>query len=134
MSNVSTQVRKWAGPALIVLGLAWIAAYYLDVFDGVRYLGAAGAWHVVAGFAAIFIGVGAAWAYRDAGGATQIGNRWAAPMMVASGLIGLTWIVLFYMTADSQTDIPVLHELGNWNIIVGMGFIVLAFVYATKWE
>lgn len=134
VSNVSSLTRKWVGPVLIVAGLGWLLAAYLDVFEGVRYLGAAGPWHVVAGFTAVFLGVGATWAYRDSGGATQIGNRWAAPMMVAAGVLGLVWIVAFYMTAESDVNIPVLHELGNWNIVVGMGYIVLAFVYATKWE
>lgn len=134
MANVSPLARQWIGPALIVLGIGWIVASYLDAFEGVRYLESGGPWHVVGGFVAAFIGFGMAWAARDGGGATQIGNRWAAPMMVASGVIGLIWIVLFYMTAETDTDIPVLHDLGNWNIVVGMGFIVLAFVYSTKWE
>lgn len=134
MSQVSSLARQWAGPLLIVLGAGWLIASFLDAFEGVRYLGAAGPWHAVAGFTAVFLGVGATWAQRDGGGATQIGNRWAAPMMVASGVIGLIWIVLFYMTAEADASIPVLSDLGNWNIVVGMGYIVLAFVFSTKWE
>ncbi len=26
------------------------------------------------------------------------------------------------------------QDLGNWNLVVGMGFIVAAFGFAMKWE
>ena len=61
----------------------------------------------------------------------RIGNRWAAPAMLVSAVIGLIWIVVFY-TAGEQ--MPYMKELGNWNLVVGMGFIVAAFGFSMKWE
>ena len=68
----------------------------------------------------------------------RIGNRWAAPAMVASAVIGLLYIVIFYVTNGQVTDWPSYlqwyADLGNWNLVIGMGFIVAAFGFAMKWE
>lgn len=64
----------------------------------------------------------------------RIGNRWAAPAMVISAVIGLVWIVVFYATSNTDINIPGYSGLGNWNLAIGMGFIVAAFGFAMKWE
>src|SRR5699024_6188733 len=64
----------------------------------------------------------------------RIGNRWAGPAMMTSGIIGLLWIVVFYTTSKGAVHIPYYSDLGNWNLVIGMGFIVAAFGFATKWE
>lgn len=64
----------------------------------------------------------------------KVGNRWAGPAMATSALIGLVWIVIFYVTNKPDMDIPVITDLGNWNLVIGMGFIVAAFGFAMKWE
>lgn len=46
-------------------------------------------------------------------------RSWVAPVMLALFLIGLAWIVVFYVT---DGDLPI-KDLGNWNIVVGFGFI-----------
>jgi len=56
--------------------------------------------------------------------------RWLAPTMVAAFLIGLFWIVVFYVT---QTVWPI-RGIGNWNMIIGFGFIGLGFSLATRWR
>ena len=56
--------------------------------------------------------------------------RWLAPTMVAAFLIGLFWIVVFYV---SQTVWPI-RGIGNWNMIIGFGFIGLGFSLATRWR
>jgi hypothetical protein len=70
--------------------------------------------------------------------AQKIGNRWAAPAMLASAIIGLVWIVVFYVLNGQQIDYPSFlqwyQDLGNWNLVIGMGFIVAAFGFAMKWE
>ncbi|MEJ7706468.1 MAG: cell division protein CrgA [Nocardioidaceae bacterium] len=58
------------------------------------------------------------------------GGRWVAPAMVACWVLGLTWIVVYYLLPD----LKYMGELGNWNLLVGMGFIALGFVFSTKWE
>ncbi|MGP3980759.1 cell division protein CrgA [Streptomyces sp. KR80] len=58
------------------------------------------------------------------------GRRWVAPLMLALFLIGLAWIVVFYVTTG---DMPI-GALGNWNIVVGFGFIAAGFVVSTQWK
>ncbi|MFF4405202.1 cell division protein CrgA [Streptomyces sp. NPDC002536] len=58
------------------------------------------------------------------------GRRWVAPLMLAMFLIGLAWIVVFYVTGG---DMPV-QALHNWNIVVGFGFIAAGFVVSTQWK
>ncbi|SEN44042.1 cell division protein CrgA [Actinacidiphila rubida] len=63
--------------------------------------------------------------------AIKLGNRgWVAPLMLAFFVVGLAWIVLFYVT---QGSLPV-DALGNWNIVVGFGFIAGGFVVSTQWK
>ena len=64
----------------------------------------------------------------------KIGNRWAAPAMLTCAGIGLLWIVLYYVFANRDNPIPVMSDLGDWNLIIGMGFIVAAFGFSMKWE
>ena len=56
--------------------------------------------------------------------------RWLVPVMLASFLIGLAWIVVFYM---SGTEYPI-PNLGAWNMLVGFGFIGVGFTLATRWR
>lgn len=58
------------------------------------------------------------------------GRSWVAPLMLAMFAIGLAWIVVFYVTEGS---LPV-DALGNWNIVVGFGFIAVGFVVSTQWK
>jgi uncharacterized iron-regulated membrane protein len=58
------------------------------------------------------------------------GGRWVAPLMLAMFLIGLAWIVLFYVTASK---LPI-ESIGSWNIVVGFGFIAAGFVVSTHWK
>jgi hypothetical protein len=55
---------------------------------------------------------------------------WLAPTMVTAFLIGLLWIVTFYVT---QTRYPI-PGIGAWNMIVGFSFIGVGFSLATKWR
>ena len=49
--------------------------------------------------------------------------RWLAPTMVGFFLIGLFWIVLFYVT---QTVYPI-PGIGAWNMVIGFSFIGVGF-------
>ncbi|MFD0412914.1 cell division protein CrgA [Streptomyces sp. NPDC127108] len=57
-------------------------------------------------------------------------RSWVAPVMLAMFLIGLAWIVVFYVT-DGKLPID---PLGNWNIVVGFGFIAAGFGVSTQWK
>lgn len=55
---------------------------------------------------------------------------WVAPLMLACWLLGLAWLVVFYVAGQ---DIPVMNDLGNWNLLIGMGLIAVGFVVSTQW-
>ena len=57
-------------------------------------------------------------------------QKWFASVMVANFLIGLFWIVIFYVT---QTQYPV-PGIGAWNMVIGFGFIGVGFGLATRWR
>ena len=56
--------------------------------------------------------------------------KWLAPAMVAFFLIGLLWIVIFYISQTSY-PIPGIHA---WNMVVGFAFIGVGFTLATRWR
>jgi uncharacterized membrane protein len=55
---------------------------------------------------------------------------WLVPVMIALFVIGLLWIVVYYI---SQTDYPI-GSIGPWNMAVGFGFIIAGFIVATRWK
>ena len=57
-------------------------------------------------------------------------RRWVAPVMLTCWVLGLIWLVVFYVAGQ---DIPVMKDLGNWNILIGMGMIAVGFVVSTQW-
>jgi hypothetical protein len=57
-------------------------------------------------------------------------RAWVAPVMVTLFLLGLLWIVVFYVT---QGSLPI-SPLGNWNLVIGFGFIIAGFVLSTQWR
>ncbi|MEV6394956.1 cell division protein CrgA [Streptomyces sp. NPDC051907] len=57
-------------------------------------------------------------------------RSWVAPVMLALFLIGLAWIVLFYVT---EGELPI-ESFGNWNIVAGFGFIAAGFGVSTQWK
>jgi len=62
---------------------------------------------------------------------SRAGNRWAAPLMLACWLLGLAWVSVYYIAG---TEIPVMRDLGSWNVLIGMGLIAVGFIFATRWE
>ena len=55
--------------------------------------------------------------------------------MLGCFLIGLIWIVTFYFVGqDASVHIPVMDQLNQLNLLVGVGFMAVGFTYATKWE
>jgi len=55
---------------------------------------------------------------------------WVAPLMLACWLLGLAWLVVFYVAGQ---DIPVMKDLNNWNLLIGMGLIAVGFIVSTQW-
>ena len=56
--------------------------------------------------------------------------RWYVVVMVGLMLLGLAWIVVFYL---SQTAYPV-GDWGNWNLVAGFGLVLLGFAMTTRWR
>lgn len=50
---------------------------------------------------------------------------WAALAMAASWIIGVLWIVVYYV----NPSLPVLSELGNANLLVGFGLFFLGALF-----
>ena len=55
--------------------------------------------------------------------------RWLPILMVGLWVIGLLWIVAWYMVPNSFQE-----ALGSWNIAIGFGCIAAGFLLATKWR
>jgi len=60
----------------------------------------------------------------------KVSPPWVAPLMLGLFLVGILWLILFYVTNGS---IPV-SALGNWNLIVGFAFIIAGFGVSTQWR
>lgn len=88
-------------------------------------------WNWLVGFGLLFLGLGLA-----AHPATPLGRgRGVVVGMLGCFLIGLIWIVLFYIFADQpEGKIWLLGDLGQVNLMVGIGFMAVGFTYATRWE
>ena len=57
---------------------------------------------------------------------------WLAPTMVACFVIGLTYIVIFYIAGN---QIPIMKDLGNLvNVGIGFAFIAVGFGLSTRWR
>jgi hypothetical protein len=60
----------------------------------------------------------------------KVSPRWLAPTMLGSLIVGLVWIVIFYV---SQENLPI-GALHAWNLVVGFVFLVTGVVLSTKWH
>ncbi|MGV8852548.1 MAG: cell division protein CrgA [Rhodoglobus sp.] len=55
---------------------------------------------------------------------------WFKPVMFGFMLIGLAWIIVFYV---SNQQLPI-ASLGSWNILVGFGILFVGFLMTTRWR
>lgn len=55
---------------------------------------------------------------------------WFKPLMFGLMLLGLAWIIVFYVSA---TTLPV-PQIGQWNILVGFGILFVGFLMTTRWR
>lgn len=56
---------------------------------------------------------------------------WVPVVMVTLFLLGLAWLVVYYLVGSTA---PVMSELGAWNLIIGIGFIGVGFGISTQWR
>jgi hypothetical protein len=58
--------------------------------------------------------------------------RWLVPVMLTLMLLGLAWIVLYYLTAPGM-GLPI-PALEGWNLAVGFVLIIAGFALTTRWR
>jgi hypothetical protein len=64
--------------------------------------------------------------------APKIGERrWVPPLFISCAILGVAWMVVSNVAGYS---IPFMAALGNWNMLIGMGLLALAFVLMTLWK
>lgn len=61
-------------------------------------------------------------------------RQWVPPTFITVGLLGVLWLVVYYITASVGITVPYLTDLGGWNVVVGMGLMATAFGVATLWK
>lgn len=125
-------VRTGLAAVMVVVGIGWIGYYAFAVIDdptSVAWMFDLADWNWLIGFGLVMVGLVVA-SHKDA----PLGRgRGVVIGMLGCFLIGLIWIVLYYFTSQ-EPDFPLLSDLGNLNLIVGIAFMATGFVFATKWE
>jgi len=133
-TSPTSLLRTGLSLLLVLLGIAWLVVYVAVAgpeTDGTKltWMGDLGKWNYVIGFGAIFLGLALA-----AHPSTPLGRgRGVVVGMLGCFLVGLVWIVVYYVTGQTAT-VPLLTDLSQFNLVVGIGFMAVGFVYATHWE
>ncbi len=134
-------VRFLLALLLMVIGVAWIAYTYLVVRvdpaavpapkpGGPGFMGDLGDWNYLIGFGLAMLGLAV-----SAHPATPLGRgRGVVVGMLACFLIGLLWICTYYVFSNDISGIPVMNDLGQYNLLVGIAFMAVGFTFATRWE
>ena len=61
----------------------------------------------------------------------RIGNpQWFVPVMLGLMLLGLIWVVTFYIT---QEQYPI-ESWGRWNLGAGFALMMAGFAMTTRWK
>ena len=125
---------------LMLAGIGWLVFYYVQArgnplafppVEGTpKAVADLGLWNYAIGFGLLMVGLMVA-----AHPSTPLGRgRGVVVGMLGCFLIGLLWICTFYVFSDDLSDLPIFNDLGQWNLVVGIGFMAVGFSFATKWE
>lgn len=60
----------------------------------------------------------------------KLSPSWWAPVMVSLMLIGLVWMVVYYISSAAY-PIP---NIGNWNLGIGAFIAFCGFLMALRWR
>ena len=63
-------------------------------------------------------------------GPTKPNGRFFVPTMVGLLVVGLIWIVTYYVT---QREYPI-PGIEDWNLVVGFAILLLGFGMTTRWR
>ena len=120
-----------------VVGIAWIAYYYTQVRvvppetgGSPAWMADLGDWNYLIGFGLFLLGLAI-----SAHPSTPLGRgRGVVVCMLGCFLIGLLWICTYYVVSDDPSAIPVMNDLGQYNLMLGIAFMAVGFTFATRWE
>lgn len=60
---------------------------------------------------------------------------WYPIVMAAVLLIGLAYLVVYYLTnSGTSPRVPLMGDIGAWNFAVGFGIMMLGLVMAVRWR
>lgn len=137
-------VRCAVALGLIILGIVWIVVYLTVAKNAATFVPVRGVkppanplppmadlkrWNFLIGFALIFVGLIVA-AHKS----TPLGRgRGVVVGMLGCFGIGLIWIVLYYFIGQNA-GVPLMADLDQYNLVVGVAFMAVGFTFATKWE
>jgi hypothetical protein len=142
-SGYETSIARTAVAAgLVVLGILWMVVYYTMARDAalaisgakkpdnpIPFMADLEKWNYTIGFLLIFAGL-----MVSADKRTPLGRgRGVVVGMLGCFGMGLVWIVTFYFLGQ-DSSVPVMNDLGQYNLLVGIGFMAVGFSFATKWE
>lgn len=121
----------------IALGIAWILYYYFGAREGlsgkqhgIGFIRDLGGWNYLIGFVLFFLGLIVA-----AHPSTPLGRgRGVVVGMLGCFILGLAWICVYYIWSNDLDALWVFNDLGQKNLLVGIGFMAVGFAYATRWE
>ena len=132
---------------LLLGGIAWLIYYYVGVRpdptaftkagkpvgpSGPGFMGDLKKWNYVIGIGAFLLGLMIA-----AHPSTPLGRgRGVVVGMLGCFLVGLFWICTYYVMSGAtwSDNVPILNDLGQYNLMVGIAFMAVGFTYATRWE
>lgn len=138
-------VRCVLALVLVIAGIAWVTVYTNVAMDRalfernlvggtegdpIPWMSELYKWNYLIGFGLAFLGL-----IIGAHPKTPLGRgRGVVVGMLGCFLIGLAWIVVYYFVAQSTAQIPVMDQLNQLNLVVGVAFMAVGFTFATKWE
>lgn len=130
-------VRFLLSLLLVAAGIAWMAYYYVAVLPepgeqpgSPAFMADLGKWNYLIGFGVLMLGLVLA-----AHPKTPLGRgRGVVVGMLGCFILGLAWICIYYIFSNDISRVPFFDDLGQWNLVVGIGFMAVGFTYATRWE
>lgn len=148
VSGYETSIPRTAiAIGLAVLGIIYLVVYYTVARDAAMAAPIPGAkkpsnpmpwmadlklWNYAIGFGLIFLGL-----FVSAHKKTPLGRgRGVVIGMLGCFIVGLVWIVIFYFVngGNSGVHVPVMTDLGQYNLMLGIALMAVGFAFATKWE
>jgi hypothetical protein len=70
---------------------------------------------------------------RGSAGGDGVNPVWFKPLMFGFMLLGLLWIVVFYISGGTL-PIPFPADQSSWNILIGFGIAFVGFLMTLWWR